>query len=51
MKVELHRIASARSGDKGAGSNVGVMARSNEAYVFLKEHLTVDRVRERGHKE
>ena len=46
MKVQLHRIASARSGDKGEGSNVGVMARSEAAYTFLKEHLTEQRVRE-----
>ena len=47
MKVELSRIATARSGDKGEGSNVGVMARSGEAYAFLKEALTEDVVR--GH--
>lgn len=45
MDVQLHRIASARSGDKGEGSNVGVMARSDAAYAFLKEHLTSERVR------
>jgi hypothetical protein len=43
-RVPLHRIAMARSGDKGAGSNVGVMARSDLAYAFLKEHLTAERV-------
>ncbi|MEM7309818.1 MAG: hypothetical protein AAF682_24290 [Planctomycetota bacterium] len=41
-KVLLSRIASARSGDKGEGSNVGVMARSDVAYSFLKEHLTAE---------
>ncbi|NOT31129.1 MAG: hypothetical protein HOP15_11830 [Planctomycetes bacterium] len=45
MKVELGRIASARSGDKGEGSNVGVLARSDLAYAFLKEVLSVERVR------
>ena len=44
-KVPLTRIASARSGDKGAGSNVGVLARSDAAYAFLKEHLDAERVR------
>ena len=43
-RVQLHRIAAARSGDKGEGSNVGVLARSPEAYAFLKEHLTAERV-------
>ena len=40
--VPLSRIATARSGDKGEGSNVGVMARSDVAYSFLKERLTED---------
>ena len=43
--VPLSRIASARSGDKGEGSNVGVMARSEVAYAFLKEHLSAEVVR------
>ena len=38
--VPLSRIADARSGDKGEGSNVGVMARSDAAYAFLVERLT-----------
>jgi len=46
MIVTLDRIATARSGDKGEGSNVGVMARSDMAYSFLKEVLTAERVRE-----
>jgi len=44
-KVPLSRIATARSGDKGAGSNVGVMARSDSAYAFLKERLQAETVR------
>ena len=43
--VALNKIASARSGDKGEGSNVGVIAHSDAAYSFLKEHLTEERVR------
>jgi len=46
MNTRLERIATARSGDKGEGSNVGVMARSDIAYAFLKEVLTAERVRE-----
>ncbi len=49
MKVRLARIASARSGDKGEGSNIGVMARSEAAYGWLKEHLTADVVRAHMH--
>lgn len=44
-KVPLSRIAQARSGDKGEGSNAGVLARSDAAYAFLKEHLTEELVR------
>lgn len=43
-KVPLSRLAQARSGDKGEGSNVGVMARSQAAYDFLREVLTPERV-------
>jgi len=44
-RVPLDRIATARSGDKGEGSNVGVMARSEAAYRFLREALTEEVVR------
>ncbi len=47
--VPLSRIASARSGDKGEGSNVGVLARSDAAYQFLKSVLTAERVKEHMH--
>lgn len=42
----LSRIAQARSGDKGEGSNVGVIARSDAAYAFLKTALTADVVKQ-----
>lgn len=42
--VPLHRIAQARSGDKGEGSNAGILARSEAAYLFLAETLTEERV-------
>lgn len=45
-RVKLMDIAIARSGDKGAGSNVGVMARTLPIYEFLKDYLTVERVKE-----
>ena len=47
--VPLSRIAMARSGDKGEGSNVGVLARSAAAYAFLKETLTTDVVARHMH--
>jgi hypothetical protein len=43
-EVSLTRIAMARSGDKGEGSNIGVIARSDAAFEFLQRELSVDRV-------
>ena len=45
-KVQLGEIAIARSGDKGDGSNVGVMARSPAIYQFLEKNLTAAVVKE-----
>ena len=43
---KIERIAAARSGDKGEGSNVGILGRSEAAYAFLKQALTAEVVRE-----
>ncbi len=45
MKVQLARLAYARSGDKGADSNIGVVARSAQAYELLKRCLTTEVVK------
>lgn len=44
--VHLLEIAHGRSGDKGNGSNVGIIARHPDVYPFLKEVLTEDVVKE-----
>ncbi|WP_020403395.1 AtuA-related protein [Gracilimonas tropica] len=44
--VKLLKIAHGRSGDKGNGSNVGIIARHPDIYPFLKKELTADRVKE-----
>lgn len=44
--VKLIEIAHGRSGDKGDGSNVGVIARHPDIYPFLKKKLTADVVKE-----
>lgn len=46
MRVPLSKLAYARSGDKGDGSNVGVVAYSPEIYAILKRELTADRVKQ-----
>ncbi|MDX1586456.1 MAG: hypothetical protein R3222_06925 [Balneolaceae bacterium] len=45
-KAKLIDIAHGRSGDKGDGSNVGIIARHPDVYPFLKENLTADVVKE-----
>ena len=45
-KVHLLKIAHGRSGDKGNGSNVGIIARHPDLYPFLVEKLTEDVVKE-----
>ena len=44
-KVHLLKIAHGRSGDKGSGSNVGIIARHPKIYPFLVETLTLERVK------
>ena len=44
--VKLLKIAHGRSGDKGNGSNVGIIARHPEIYSFLEKELTASRVKE-----
>ena len=41
----LMDICIARSGDKGDTANIGLCARSPEAYAYIKEHITAERVK------
>ncbi|MFF9900579.1 acyclic terpene utilization AtuA family protein [Streptomyces longispororuber] len=45
-RVPLGYVAGARSGDKGGDANVGVWARTDDAWRWLAHHLTVDRFQE-----
>ncbi|MFF8951798.1 acyclic terpene utilization AtuA family protein [Streptomyces sp. NPDC014940] len=45
-RAPLGLVAGARSGDKGGNANVGVWARSDEAWRWLAHELTADRFRE-----
>ncbi len=40
--IPFGRLFGTRSGDKGGNANCGVWARSDEAYSFLHEYLTVE---------
>jgi len=44
-RVRLETIAHGRSGDKGDASNVGLIAKSPEAYRWMQEHLTAEWVK------
>ena len=45
-RVSLSELAYARSGDKGDGSNVGIICYSQEAYDLLKGVLTPARLKD-----
>ncbi|WP_129308449.1 acyclic terpene utilization AtuA family protein [Streptomyces sp. L2] len=45
-RAPLGLVAGARSGDKGGDANVGVWARTDDAWRWLAHELTVDRFRE-----
>ncbi|HZI18766.1 MAG TPA: hypothetical protein VEY09_09235 [Pyrinomonadaceae bacterium] len=46
MKVQLLKLAHARSGDKGDTANVGLIALREEFYPLLVSEVTAARVRE-----
>ncbi|MDT9697051.1 acyclic terpene utilization AtuA family protein [Streptomyces sp. P17] len=46
VRVPLGLVAGARSGDKGGNANVGVWARTDDAWRWLAHTLTVDLFRE-----
>jgi hypothetical protein len=45
MKVPLHRLAHARSGDKGDTANIGLIAREPRHYATLEREVTAERVK------
>jgi hypothetical protein len=44
VRIPLGRVAGARSGDKGGNANVGVWARTPDAYAWLRQFLTAERL-------
>jgi hypothetical protein len=46
MKVQLVKLAHARSGDKGDTANVGLIALRDEIYPILVREVTSERVKE-----
>ena len=45
MKVQLVKLAHARSGDKGYTANVGLIALRDETYPILVREVTAERVK------
>ena len=46
MKVQLVKLAHARSGDKGDTANVGIIALKDKIYPILVREVTADNVKE-----
>ena len=46
MRIQLLRLAHARSGDKGDTANVGLIALRDEFYPLLVREVTAERVRQ-----
>jgi len=44
-RIPLEVLAHGRSGDKGDASNIGVIARNETVYTWLRENLTPDLVK------
>lgn len=44
-RIQLVKLAHARSGDKGDASNIGLIARKPEYYEILKEKVTTEAVK------
>ena len=46
MIIKLSSIAYARSGDKGAHTNIGIVFKSKKLYLWAKKYLTTDIIKE-----
>jgi hypothetical protein len=46
VKVQLTKLAHARSGDKGDTANIGLIALSDELYPILVREVTAERVKQ-----
>ncbi len=49
-KIKLAQMALARSGDKGDGSNVGLIAHDDRGYALIEAQVTAERVKRHFHK-
>lgn len=45
IRAPLGRVFAARSGDKGGNANLGIWGRTPDAYVFLRDFLTTEKLK------
>ena len=45
VEAPLGRVCAARSGDKGGNANIGIWTRDPAAFPWLRDYLTIDRLR------
>jgi hypothetical protein len=45
VRMPFGRVFATRSGDKGGNANLGVWAKTPQAYAFLREFLTIDKLK------
>lgn len=45
-RLPLGRLYATRSGDKGGNANLGIWAKTPEAFAFLREYLTTEKLKE-----
>ncbi|MHB9096603.1 MAG: acyclic terpene utilization AtuA family protein [Syntrophales bacterium] len=46
VRTPFGRLYATRSGDKGGNANLGIWAKTPEAFAFLREYLTIERLKE-----
>jgi hypothetical protein len=46
VQLPMGRVYATRSGDKGGNANLGVWAKTPEAFTFLREFLTTEKLKE-----
>jgi len=46
IKAPLGRAFATRSGDKGGNANLGIWAKTPEAYAFLQDFMTIEKLKE-----
>lgn len=45
VDILLHEVAHARTGDKGDTLNISIFPYNNDAYPYILEQITIDRIR------